>query len=340
VRARLPTPQQKVAFLRRPANFVDGSRRVQLVETHFAWVFLGRRDVYKLRKPLRHGGMDYRSLAQRRRGCRAEVVLNRRLAPGIYRGVMPLVMSRSGVLRIGGRGNVVDYLVLMHRLPASRMLDAMLARRSMTSRESEQLLLRLGRFFARVRPRPMAGAAYLGHLRAQMAANRRALRAVRGRSPTLVDRAIALQGLACTRLLPQLAARAACLVDGHGDLRPEHICVGPPVRIIDCIEFDAGLRRMDPLEEMAFLALEIERLDHAEDAWTLLRRYRDQRHRLASDALLQFYLCRRAMVRAQLAGWHIGDPQYPDPRPWLARMHACLRQAVRHARLALAASAG
>lgn len=333
---RLPSTQQKVAFLRAAPSWRDGARRIEVIETHFAWVFLTRRHAYKLRKPLRHGQMDYRTLARRRRGCLAEVALNRRLAPGIYLGVVPMTWSRAATLRLGGTGRVVDYLVKMRRLPATRMLDAVLVRRAARTSEMRALLDLLGTFFDAARPRPLAGRACLARLRRQMRANQAALLQFTAADRSLIDRVHTLQRRAYRRLRGELAARGARLVDGHGDLRPEHCCTRPAA-VIDCIEFDAGLRRLDPLEELAFLALEIERLRQARAAWALLRQFRDRHSPAASDALLHFYMSHRAATRAMLSAWHVGDPQFPDPRPWRARTRDYLRRAARHAGRALAA---
>lgn len=332
-RTRLPSGEQQLAFLRAAVRQDDSLRHIEVIETHFAWLFLNRRHVYKLRKALRHGHMDYRTPARRRRGCRAEIALNRRLAPGVYLGVVPLTVARAGQLRLGGGGRAVDYLVRMRRLPAGRMLDAVLLRRPLRSRELAGLLAVLGAFFRATRRRPMSGRSYLSRLRRGIAADRRALLALTSDCGTLIERVVARQRAALDGLRAELAARAARLVDGHGDLRPEHVCLEPPMPIIDCIEFDPELRRLDPLEEMAFLALEIARLGHTAQAWSMLRRYRAAYEPGASDALLHFYISRRALVRARLAAWHIGDPQFPDPRPWRLRTRSYLRDAARHAAL-------
>jgi aminoglycoside phosphotransferase family enzyme len=116
----------------------------------------------------------------------------------------------------------------------------------------------------------------------------------------------------------QLAARGDRVVDGHGDLKPEHVWLGRPLQIIDCLEFDRSLRRCDPLEELALLTVEMERLGRKRSAVALLPGYQ-RRNAPLPGTLWQFYLSHRAATRAKLAAWHIGDPQYPDPRPWRRR---------------------
>ena len=114
--------EEKLRFLRRPGSFPDAPERVEIVETHFAWVFLSRLYVYKLKKPLRFHGFDFTTLEARRANCELEIALNRRLAEPVYIGVVPL--GRAGpTLVLESDGAAVDWLVKMHRLPHDRTLE-------------------------------------------------------------------------------------------------------------------------------------------------------------------------------------------------------------------------
>jgi hypothetical protein len=129
---RGPAPQnvdisRKVAFLATPRVYAEQPTGVEIVETHFSWVFLTDRYVYKLKKPLRGDGFDFSTAQARRRNAEAEVSLNRRLAADIYLGAVPLTLAGGHRLAIGGKGVVVDWLVKMVRLSAKRMLDRRLA---------------------------------------------------------------------------------------------------------------------------------------------------------------------------------------------------------------------
>ncbi|MBK7249350.1 MAG: hypothetical protein IPI06_00050 [Gammaproteobacteria bacterium] len=330
----------KVDFLRRPASYGDGGRRVALIETHFAWVFLTRRHAWKLKKPLRHWPLDHRSLASRRRSCQAELELNRRLAPSIYLDVVALTVNRRGGLRLGGAGRVVDWLVKMRRLPAARMLDRALQVGRVRDADVEAVVRLLAGFYARARRIPGGPEAYLRRLRGRIAANRRALCArdlhldaarVRAVTAGQLDVLAAASGL--------LRARAGRLVEGHGDLRPEHVFIGRPVCVIDCLEFSAGLRTFDPLEELAFLAIECERLGAPRVAGSLLQHYRRLSGDEAPEALAQLYMSQRAATRAKISAWRLRDRQILDSGRWRERVAQYLAQAAFHLRLARAALA-
>jgi uncharacterized protein len=337
-RLRRASLEQKVAFLRDPRNHADHPTRVRVIETHFAWVFLTRRYAYKLKKPVRHASMDYRALAARARGSRDELRLNRRLAAGVYLSTVPLV-SGNGALACGGPGRVEDWLVKMRRLADARMFDVALRRRTTRASDIDRVVSALVRFFARVPARPIGGARYVARLRRLVRGNHRVLRRVGVRIPQSSVEELARTQLALiAREFGAVAARGSHIADGHGDLRAEHVYLGPPVAVIDCLEFDRDLRRLDPAEEVALLALDIHRLGTARLARQLVRRYCVAARDPVSAAVWHLYMSHRAATRAKLAAWHLWDPQVAHARPWLARARSDLAAALRHARLGLRVS--
>lgn len=331
----VPTLADKVAFLRDPASYPGGASAVESIETHFAWIFLTQMQAYKLKKPVRHEQMDYRTLAARERGCREEVRLNRRLAPSVYEDVVPL-SERNGALVLGSGERVHDWLVKMKRLPAPRMLDHALRLGELRHEDLERVALTLVRFFGQAAPATLEGTAYVAKSRMQVRADRAAIRTYGARLPQ--DQAAEVERLQLdfiARANTVLAERGAEVVEGHGDLRAEHVYLGPPVAVIDCLEFDRTLRLLDPAEELALLSLEIEQLGFADLAEDLLARFQALSVRPVPRGVVHFYASRRATIRAKLAAWHLDDPQFPDPRPWIARTESSLTAAAGHAERAL-----
>lgn len=327
--------QEKLEFLGDPRHYRERPTRVEVIETHFAWVFLTERYAYKMKKPVQHASMDYRTLAARERGCRNELRLNRRLAPSVYIDVVALCRTRNGDLALNRGKSVVDWLVKMHRLPASRMLDRAIVEGTVTRADLETLTAVLCAFFKRKRREPMTAQAYRDRLRTRTLQTARDLRAPdlklnRSRVNRVVR--VQLEFIASARGL--IEKRGAHLLQGHGDLRPEHVCLGSRPCVIDCLEFDRDLRRLDPAEEMAFLALECARLGRADLGGELVQRYRDAMQDPVPDALIRFYMSQRAVTRAKIAAWHMRDPQY-SRRLWIARANSYLSDALRYARSAL-----
>jgi uncharacterized protein len=330
-----PSLADKVAFLLHGDSFRPPVAEVLSRETHMSHVFLAGDRVYKLKKPVRFPYLDFSTLARREIACRAEIALNRRLAPDVYRNVAALVRSAKG-LAIGGDGDgdIVDWLVVMNRLDDSRLLDRTIAERRLHRWQLDRLAEVLIQFYRRARPAPLTAAVYAAELRSSLAYDRRILLDPRFDLPSgLVRRADAIQRRFLIERADLIAQRVRTrrIVDGHGDLRPEHIWLGDPVRIIDCLEFNARLRMVDPLDEIAFLCLECERLGAA---WAGRYLRRKMMRALADgrcDELFVFYRCHRAMLRARLAIAHLLEPEPRTPEKWPALARAYLRLAGRDA---------
>jgi aminoglycoside phosphotransferase family enzyme len=119
------------------------------------------------------------------------------------------------------------------------------------------------------------------------------------------------------------------VVEGHGDLRPEHICLGPVPQIIDCLEFRADLRSLDPVDELAFLAMECERIGAHGVEQVLFRRYRLRTHDSPPPELMNFYKVIGALVRARIAILHLQESPVRDPAKWPKRAAEYLAIATR-----------
>lgn len=331
----LPSLADKVGFLRDPAHYPAPTRSVETVETHISWVFLTESYAYKLKKPLRCGYLDFSTLEARRIDCEEEVRLNRRLAAAVYLGVLPLVLGDDG-LRLGGRGPPVDWLVKMRRLPAARMLDSLIRSRTVTEAPIRQLARLLASFYAGARAEPMGAARYRARLAQQIAESGHELaRTEFGLPRARVVRLAAAQTEFVQRQASVLDERVARgrIVEGHGDLRPEHVCLLPDPVVIDCLEFKRDYRILDPLDELGYLALECERLGMPEIGPWLLIAYAEASGDMWPAALLHFYQSCRAALRAKLAVWHltdVDDGRRQAPEKWVAAARDYLGLAERH----------
>lgn len=258
-----PGIEAKVAFLSRPDTYGEASVLVR--ETRTSWVFLTDRRVYKLKKPIADRDVDFRTLESRRRNAAAETRLNRRLAPGIYLDPIALTDDGHARLRFGGR-RTVDWLVVMRRLPQDAFLDRRIESNTVSNAALDALSARLARFYLGARPLSLPPDAVLSDLRKGISETARALREpLFALDPDRIARLAAAQVERLDAVSPEITERLAGGVwrEGHGDLRPEHICLVEPPIVIDCLEFSARLRRLDPFDEICFLALECERLGGA-----------------------------------------------------------------------------
>lgn len=324
----------KVDFLSRPDAYDPRPPGVVRRETHMSWVFLAGNEVYKLKKPVRFPYLDFSTLARREAACLAELRLNRRLALDVYLGVFPL-SERDGKLSIGGEGAPVDWLVKMKRLDERFMLDRILESRTLTVGQLDRLVEALAQFYRSATPVFLPPAVHLADWTRSFAYNKRVLLDPRFQIPSglvhQVDMAqrrfLALHG---NRIAARLRHRR--IVDGHGDLRPEHIWLDDRIRVIDCLEFNSRLRIVDPFDEIAFLALECERLG-AKWAGDYLRRRMTYILRDGpTDELFTFYYCHRATLRARLAIAHLLEEHPRTPEKWPRLCATYLDLAKRSAR--------
>ncbi len=332
--AQAVTLAAKLDFLRQPGAYAEATSRVDAVETHMSWVFLTDTCAYKLKKPVRYAYLDFGSIEARHLDCDEEVRLNRRLAPGIYLGVVPLALDAAGCLQLGGAGKPVDWLVQMRRLPADRMLDQLLSSGTVTRAEIDRLACRLARFYAAAVAEAIAPAAYRHSLAGGIEDNRRELaRPEFGLPRATTERLSRFQlGFLHERAdWFERRVRQGRIVEGHGDLRPEHVCLLPEPVVIDCLEFNREFRILDPLDELGYLALECERLHAPQVGRWLLQSYQLASGDVAPVSLLHFYQCCRAVLRAKLALWHLRDDGRHPPGKWTATASGYLELALRHA---------
>jgi aminoglycoside phosphotransferase family enzyme len=314
--------RDKVDYLSRPEAYTPRPPVVETVETHMSWVFLTDRFAYKLKKPIRYDVLDFSSRHLRLRSCQREILLNRRLAPDVYLDVVPLVVETDGGLRLGGSGPAADWLVKMRRLPADRMLDCRIGLGPVTRAEVEPVAALLGSFYANAVPARVDAAGYLRHLRRGIRADREELvRKTYGLPAVDILRVAEEQLRLVRRAKSMLEQRVASgrVVEGHGDLRPEHICLTDPPVVIDCLEFSHDLRMLDPLDELTFLGLECERLGAPEVGAWFMDAYRRAARDEPPPELLGFYLRFRALRRAKVAVWHLRDHGRDDKGKWIDR---------------------
>ncbi|MBX6390341.1 MAG: AAA family ATPase [Frankia sp.] len=297
----------------------DQINPLETVETHTATLFFTADRVYKLKKPVNLGFLDFSTPEARLAACKAEVRLNHRLSPDVYLGVTE-VRDDMGLVR--------DHMVVMRRLPAQRRLSTLVRRRLPINAELRALARLLAAFHERCETSPEIskagsqevleglwheGIAGVAPFRGSVLdpdtvdeTGRLALRYLAGRGPLLTSR--------------QEAGR---IRDGHGDLLADDIyCLPDGPRVLDCIEFDQRLRVGDVLGDVAFLAMDLERLGAADDAERFLAWYREFSGENHPPSLEHLYIAYRAFVRTKIAciRHSQGDPDAAGNASRLARI--------------------
>jgi aminoglycoside phosphotransferase family enzyme/predicted kinase len=306
------------AFLSEPASYPDPTEKVERRETHISEVYLTDQWAYKIKKPLTLPFLDYGSLDARQAACRAELDLNRRFSRDIYQEVVHITQNEEGRLEFNGPGPVVDYAVKMRRIPDDRLMDQRLRQNLFSDADRERLISHLAACYRKAPLVAIDPFAYWKRLHGLIAENRSSLHELAQlvkQDPLPWLSLCSRQHLFMQAYRDLLFARveAGYVIEGHGDLRPEHIVLEDEVAMIDGIEFNRDLRVLDQADELSFLAMECAVLGHAELGSTLRLRVLEQLQDHAPRELLAFYESYRALVRAKVrlmkAGQESGTTQ-------------------------------
>jgi aminoglycoside phosphotransferase family enzyme/predicted kinase len=270
----------------------------ELHETHTGVVMLIGDRAYKVKKPVDLGFCDFRSEAERQRVCRREVELNRRLAPETYLGVAELAMPD---------GSGTEPVVVMRRMPPAARLSTRARMRRVSPDDVYLITHQISEFHDRsLRSAEIDAEATATAVAARWAANLAELRAL-GDSPLTAGVLDTIEDAAQRYLRGRSALfdsriAAGRIVDGHGDLLADDIFLLPEgPQILDCLEFDDRLRYVDRIDDIAFLAMDLERVGATDLGWSLLQEYRRLTADGAPDSLVHHYQAYRALVRAKVA---------------------------------------
>jgi len=298
--------------LQNPASLSDKTESVSVVQTHISVVFVADDTVYKVKKPVDFGFLDFSTLDKRKYYCGQEVILNRRLSQGIYLDVLPVMYDgETHTLKQGG-GEVVEYAVKMRRIPDNKLMKSVFNRNELSDRHLEKISRVLTEF----------------HLNAatsdEIAEFGRPERVKVNTDENFdqVDKYIGTtihekEFYAISRWTEDFYSENQDLFlkrigegrvrDCHGDLHMEHICFTEDLSVIDCIEFNERFRYIDSVSDIAFLLMDLEYHGgekYSELLWDFYKRDAEEDD---VDSLLTFYKVYRAFVRGKVTSFQLDD---------------------------------
>jgi aminoglycoside phosphotransferase family enzyme len=299
-----------------PEFYAGHPKEVKLIETHISLLFLTGSHVYKVKKPVDFGFLDFTTLEKRRYFCEQEVMLNRRLSPNIYLGVVKITQDQDQI-SLEGKGEAVEYAVKMKQIPEELLMDKLLEKNKVTSEMIEAISERLVHFYfnaetsddiksfakpGRVKQDTDENfeqtAKYIG-----TAITKDVYEEVRNRTDGFFkEREIIFhQRIASDRIR-----------DCHGDLRLEHIFWGDEISIFDCIEFNQRFRYTDVAADLAFLAMDLDYHERGDLNKPLISTYVKKSGDQDLMKVLDFYKCYRAYVRGKVESFRLDDPNIPE----------------------------
>ena len=297
--------------LQRPQAYPPPSpTTIRLLTTHISWVFLTDHDVWKLKRPVDYGFVDYSTLERRRHFCHEEVRVNSRLAPNVYLDVVP-VRRKDGCYSFTSNGTVVDFAVRMRRLAETGNAESLLRYGRLTHEHLARLAARLAAFYVTSPPTTDGGS--LDVVRANVEENFDQARPFVGRFVEL-ETVQAVKAWQLGRLdrdarVFEAREKQGRVRDGHGDLRLEHVYLeGDEIVVIDAIEFNERFRIADVAADVAFLAMELDARGRRDLAASFLADFARESADYDLYAVVDFYLSYRAWVRGKVASFLAADP--------------------------------
>lgn len=298
--------------LSRPAAYPHEVQDIKIYQTHISLVFLTGSRVFKIKKPVNLGFLDFSTLEKRLQYCQEEVRLNRRLAPSIYLGVMPITFDGEHA-SIDGHGEIIDYAVEMVQLPEDAILERFLQSDQLSSDLIQLLAQHIAKFHAHAESTPeMARFGSIDSVAENVRENfiQTESHIEVSVSGTVYERTKSLSEQALLdhrELIEKRAATKVC--NTHGDLRLDHVYFFPDklppdnIVIMDCIEFNERFRFADPISDITFLAMEMTFHGYTQEAEQLLGSYLDAANEQSEvTPLIPFYMAYRALVRGKVEG--------------------------------------
>jgi uncharacterized protein len=325
-----------IKSLLKDTAYPEPAGEVSLIETHVSFIFLTDSFVYKLKKPVDYGFLNFTTLDRRRFYCEEELRLNRRLCPDLYLGVVELRQTPEGPRfgstdRGGGSGadggTLIDYAVKMKKLPEERMLSHLVERGEVTVAQIEEVARYVADFHAKAgRGDEISRCGSVAAIRANWEENFR--QAAPFKDEIIPRRDLALIRDYVERFLAEQAGLFEARVAGgfirecDGDLHLENICLNDGVCIFDCIEFNESFRFIDTAWDIAFLLMDLEYAGRPELGDRFLEVYREATGDRGLTPLLEFYKCHRAFVRGKVKSIRMTEPGIPKDQLAQARSSA------------------
>ncbi|MEZ4411293.1 MAG: phosphotransferase [Polyangiales bacterium] len=281
---------------------------VERRDTHISAVYLAGDDVYKVKKAVDFGFLDFTTREKRTAACEAEVALNRRLSPDVYLGVVPIVRDASGAHRVGGEGEVVEHAVHMRRMADAERADQRLAQGALGGADIDRIAIKLAEFHAACRAgedtAKFGTAEAIGvNVRENFTQTREVLDHYLTAAEAKEIEAAQLGALEAMRSALDARIDAGAVRDGHGDLRLEHVYLreGGGVTVLDCIEFNDRFRYADVACDLAFLTMDLAHHRRVDLAERLLATYARETNDFDLYSVVDFYEGYRAYVRGKIA---------------------------------------
>ncbi|MEE9543826.1 MAG: AAA family ATPase, partial [Thermodesulfobacteriota bacterium] len=333
-----------IEALLKPEAYLERPGSIELIQTHISYIILTPRFVYKIKKPVNFGFLDFTTLEKRKHFCEAEIRLNQRLTEGIYLEVVPIVETIEGGFRIfasemeavvaGHTAKPIDYAVMMTRFDENSTLKALILK----DRADAELIKRIARRIAKFHREAETGE-HISEFGEMKIIEKNILenfsQTVEFIGPILSkDKYDLIKKFSVTFLkdngsLFKRRIDGGFIKDCHGDIHSEHVSVTKKINIIDCIEFNERFRFSDVASDLAFLSMDLDFLSRNDLSRELEEEYFNQTKDKDGKALTGFYKAYRAYVRGKVECFKLLETEVGAREKHRAKL-----EAMRHFHLA------
>jgi len=303
--------KQVVEALMKPEAYDEEPGQIQLMQTHISFVFLTRNFVYKVKKAVDLGFLDFTTLEKRRFFCEKELELNRRLCGDMYLEVVPI--NRSNVIKIKGKGETVEYAVKMKRMPQERMMSQLLEENKVDSKLVDRIAKIVAEFHSRAETNRRIGEfGSLAIIETNWKENFEQTQEFVGKTISMKNFKL-ISGRIDDFMERNLSFFEKRIAEGrvrdcHGDVHSGNIFVTDRIYIFDAIEFNERFRYSDVASDIAFLAMDLDFKERADLSNLFVERYVEYSGDQELMRLLPFYKCYRAYVRGKVTSFKLKDP--------------------------------
>jgi len=294
-----------------PEAYDEESGKIELTQTHISFVFLTRNFVYKVKKAVDLGFLDFTTLERRRFFCEKELELNRRLCGDMYLEVVPI--NRSNVIKIKGEGETVEYAVKMKRMPQERMMNKLLEENKVDSKLIDRIAKIIAEFHSNAETNRRIGEfGSLAIIETNWDENFEQTREFVSKTISTKNFKLIHERISdfMKKNVPFFEKRMAegRVRDCHGDIHSGNIFVTDRIYVFDAIEFNERFRYSDVASDIAFLAMDLDLKERTDLSNFFVARYVKYSGDQELTKLLPFYKCYRAYVRGKVISFKLEDP--------------------------------
>lgn len=306
--------------------YPHGPDSVEVIQTHISVVFIAGDLVYKIKKPVNFGFLDFTTPEKRKHFCNQEVVLNSRFSKGIYLDVVPVFETRDGP-SLHGEGDAIDYAVLMRRIPENRLMINMLDRDEITPEILDRVADRLAYFHSLASNKPpIAGFGSKEVIRQNLTENFTQTLPYVGRTiePATHEaiRTRSFEFLHRRHRLIEERMKSGFIRDCHGDLHVDHVVILDGIMLCDCIEFNDRFRYGDTASDLSFLLMDLDYRGFPAFSKRIARRYAESSGDSRVLELVDFYKSYRAFVRGKVISFTLDEQEISASEKEAARTTA------------------